>query len=120
MKAILHHQAANTNLYNTNTVHHAGLLQRFTAWLNTQEERRFFWAALSLVGHGTFFTIITFATVILTGNIFALMAITCVTMMVVLAVNLAALPMKYIIPVFFGSLLVDVLVIITALALWVH
>lgn len=117
MKAILHHPAANSNVYQ-NTTAQTGLWQRFTAWANTQEEKRFLWAALSLVGHGTLFTIITFATVILTGNVFALMAITCATMMVVLAVNLAALPVKYIIPIFFGSLLVDILVMITAIALW--
>ncbi len=117
MKAILHHPGATSNIYNS-TYAKESLLQRFTAWLNTQEEKRFFWAALSLVGHGTFFTIITFATVILTGNVFALLAITCATMMLVLAVNLAALPVKYIIPIFFGSLLVDVLVMITAIALW--
>lgn len=115
MKAVLQHPGAN--VYN-NTHSREGLLHRFTAWLNTQEEKRFFWTALSLVGHGTLFTIMTFATVILTGNVFALMAVTCATMMLVLAVNLAALPVKYIIPVFLGSLFVDLLVMITAIALW--
>lgn len=117
MKAILHHPAANSKLYQNKTAQ-AGLVQRLAAWMETQEEKRFFWAALSLVGHGTIFTILTFATVILTGNEFALIAVTCTTMMVVLAVNLAALPVKYIIPVFFGSLLVDLLVMITAIVLW--
>jgi hypothetical protein len=118
MKAILRQPLVNSNIFQTTQVKE-NLLQRFTAWLNTQEEKRFFWTALSLAGHGTFFTIITFATVILTGNAFALIAITCSTLMVVLAVNLAALPVKYIIPVFFGSLLVDVLVMVTAIALWI-
>lgn len=119
MKAALHHSEANSSYYNnTYTAEKAGLLQRFSAWLDTQEEKRIFWSALSLVGHGTFFTIITFATVILTGNVTALLAITCATMMTVLAVNLAALPAKYIIPIFFGSLLIDLLVMITAVALW--
>jgi len=119
MKAILHHPGAQTNRYH-HTRENSGTarLDRFTTWLNTQEEKRFFWAAISLVGHGTVFTILTFATVILTGNVFALIAVTCATMMLVLAVNLAALPVKYIIPVFFGSLLVDALIMITAIALW--
>ncbi|MES2849594.1 MAG: hypothetical protein V4685_11100 [Bacteroidota bacterium] len=119
MKAILQHPAANNNFYSeTYAAAKTSMLHRFAAWLNTQEEKRFFWAAISLVGHGTFFTIVTFATVILTGNVFALLAITCATMMMVLAVNLAALPVKYIIPVFFASLIVDALVMITAIALW--
>lgn len=119
MKAALHHPSAHSNAYqHTQTNRGAGSLERFTAWLNTQEEKRFLWTAVSLVGHGTVFTILTLATVLLTGNVFALLAITCATMMVVLAVNLAALPVKYIIPVFFGSLLIDMLVMITAIALW--
>ena len=120
MKAILQHPNAQGNIYHHTQEHTGrGLLFQFTAWLNTQEEKRFFWAAISLVGHGTVFTILTFATVILTGNVFALIAVTCATMMLVLAVNLAALPVKYIIPIFIGSLLVDALVIITAIALWI-
>jgi hypothetical protein len=122
MKAVLHHRdiTERNQFHTTYSPAHTSLWQKFMTYAGTQEEKRFFWAAISLVGHGTFFTIVTLATVILTGNVFALLAITCLTMTTVLVVNLAALPVRYIIPVFFGSLVVDVLVIITALALWVH
>ncbi|HMI78084.1 MAG TPA: hypothetical protein VK484_04790 [Ferruginibacter sp.] len=57
-------------------------------------------------------------TVILTGNSFVLLTATCLSMAMVLVVNLAALPAKYIIPVFFFSLLADVVITATALVLW--
>lgn len=123
MKTILHHNQSftGTNAYREAYIStQAGLLPKFTAWLNAQEEKRFLWAAISLFGHGTFFTIITMATVILTGHALALIAITCFAMTAVLVVNLAALPVKYTVSVFLLSLLVDMLVIITALAMWVH
>lgn len=122
MKAILHHNQpfAGSKAYKgTFSINQTGIGTKLTAWLNAQEEKRFFWAAISLLGHGTLFTIATMATVIFTGNIFALLVITCLTMTTVLVVNLAALPVKYTVSVFFLSLLTDVLVMITALALWI-
>jgi CBS domain containing-hemolysin-like protein len=120
MKAALehsHHFGGNYS-HHGNTLSLSALWQKITAYANSQEERRFFWAAISILGHGTIFTIGTLATVILTGNVFGLLVATCFSMVMVLVVNLAALPLRYIIPVFLLSLLVDLVVIITALTLW--
>ena len=91
---------------------------KLIAYAERQEEKRMFWAALSLLSHGTFFTIGTMAVILFTGTNFALLTATSLIMAMVLVVNLAALPTKYIVPVFFFSVLADVLIIITALALW--
>jgi len=93
---------------------------KLIAYAEAQEERRFLWAAISLLGHGTLFTIGTMVIVILTGNDLLLLTATCLTMAMVLVVNLAALPTKYIIPIFFFSLLADIIIIITATALWIN
>lgn len=96
----------------------AGIWQKVVAYCDAQEERRFFWVALSLLGHGTIFTILTFIVVILTGNVFPLLVATCLNMVLVVIINLAALPLRYLIPVFFTSLLLDLLIMITAFTLW--
>ena len=92
--------------------------QKFISYAERQEERRFLWTSIAILGHATFFTLGTLILVLATGNEFFLFTATCVTMAVVLAVNLAALPTKYTIPVFFLSLLADVAIMVTALALW--
>ena len=68
-------------------------------------------------GHGTLFTIATLAIVILTGNVFALFITACCAMVLVVIVNLAAMPTKVTVPVFFFSLLIDIAVIVTAILL---
>ena len=121
MKAVLQQQQP-ASIYRP--VNHsfsiANLWNRFIAFADGQEKNRMLWAAIGLTGHGTFFTIATMATVILTGNVFALLAAACFPMVLVVIVNLAALPTKYTIPVFFLSLLADLVIIATALALWLN
>ncbi len=120
MKAITHHDLLHSSTgYSPNTGFSiSAAWHKLIIYAESQEERRFFWAAISLLGHGTFFTIGTMAIVILTGTNFALLTATCLSMAIVLVVNLAALPTKYMIPVFFLSLLADIIIIVTALALW--
>jgi hypothetical protein len=122
MKAVIQHSHSSYNTYHTGSpaTSLAALWQKFTAWANTQEERRFFWAAISLVGHGTFFTIATMATVILTGNVFGLLAASLFPMVLVVIVNLAALPVRYIIPAFILSLIADLTIMAIAIALWLN
>ncbi|HMO62237.1 MAG TPA: hypothetical protein PKC39_02300 [Ferruginibacter sp.] len=122
MKAVIQHQHSSYNTYHTDasTTFLTALWQRFVAWADTQEERRFFWAAISLAGHGTFFTIATMATVILTGNVFGLLAAALFPMVLVVIVNLAALPIRYVIPAFILSLIADLVIIAIAIALWLN
>lgn len=120
MNIAVHHQPRNTAQHSVETRSEmkAGIWQKVVAYCNAQEEKRFFWVALSLLGHGTIFTILTFIVVILTGNVFGLLVATCFIMVSVVIINLAALPLRYLIPVFFTSLLLDLLIMITAFTLW--
>ena len=120
MKAITHQDLTHSNhRYLTRpSFSLSAAWHKLIAYAEAQEERRFLWAAISLLGHGTFFTIGTMAVVLFTGTNFALLTVTCLSMAMVLVVNLAALPTKYIVPIFFLSLLADIVVIVTAVALW--
>ncbi|MGC4104130.1 hypothetical protein [Ferruginibacter sp.] len=122
MKALTHHSAHQSTAFNT-----AGqgfslqaLWHKFTNWASLQQKNRLLWVAISLVGHTTVFTIATFITVIITGNQFPLLVSTIFTMAMVVIVNLAALPTKYTIPVFFLSLLIDAVIISAAVWGWMH
>jgi hypothetical protein len=120
MKTAIHPHASLTGNYGTtkSSFSISALWQRLIAFADSQEPRRFFWAAISLLGHGTVFTIGTLAAVILTGISTPLLVAACYAMVMVVIVNLAALPMRYVIPVFFLSLLIDFVVIVLAFALW--
>ena len=120
MKAITHQDLAHSNQHYLTRPGFSisAAWHKLIAYAEAQEERRFLWAAISLLGHGTFFTIGTMAVVLFTGNNFVLLTVTCLSMAMVLVVNLAALPTKYVVPVFFLSLLADIVVIVTAVALW--
>ena len=109
---------SNTRYSNFSGFSIAAAWNRFIRYASMQEEKRFLWTAISILGHATFFTIGTLILVIAAGNDFLLLTATCITMAVVLAVNLAALPTKYTIPIFFFSLLADFAIMITALAFW--
>jgi hypothetical protein len=91
--------------------------KQFIAYSEKQQFDRLLWLAIGLAGHGTFFTILTLAVVILTGNVFSLFAIACFAMVSVVIVNLAAMPTKVTIPVLALSVLVDLGVIVAAFVL---
>ena len=120
MKAAIHPHGFNQIAIDYN--HRISLTKgwdRFIAFATAQEKNRFTWTAVSVLGHGTVLTIGTFAAVVLTGNLLFLLAPTCLTMAMVLVVNLVGLPTKYTIPVFFLSVLIDLIIVATALALWI-
>ena len=94
-----------------------GLWTRFIEFAENQQFNRLLWLALGVLGHGTVFTIGTMAVVLMTGAIFPLVAITCFSMVMVLIVNLAAMPTKITIPVLALSLLIDLAVIVSAIML---
>jgi hypothetical protein len=121
MKAITSHDLVHgsyTNHQTYNDTHSIkSLWSQFIDYADKQQSKRLLWAAIGILGHGTIFTILTFATVLLLGNDITLLAITCFTMTMVVVVNLAALPTKYTVPIFFLSLLIDLGVIISAIVL---
>jgi len=87
------------------------LWEKFINWADSQEENRFGWTAFTLAGHGCFFTIVTVATILLTGNNFIFWPFAIAAMTIPLIVNLAALQTKITIPVLFFSVLVDLVII---------
>jgi hypothetical protein len=96
----------------------ASILKRFTAWTAAQQENRLLWLALALGEHGCVLTPLTILLVVaLTGlNLFLFMA-ALAAMAMALVVNLAALPTKITIPVFFIGILIDVAVIAAAVGM---
>lgn len=101
--------------YSETTGEHLSKWKRFINWSTDQEGNRLLWTALSILGHGCVVTIITLMTIIFTGNhfIFWVFAIAAMAMSVIS--YLAALPTRITIPIFFLSLLIDVLIIITCI-----
>lgn len=92
------------------------LWSRFIQWADSQEKYRFGWTAGILAGHGCVVTIITMAAIVFTGNNFIFWPFAIAAMAVCVITNLAALPTKITIPVFFVSLLVDLVIIGICLA----
>lgn len=106
-------QRPNTgNLVHTSN---PGLWSKFMKWAGGQEENRFFWLALGVAGHGCAFTILTILVVLFTGNNFIFWPIVIAAMAMTLVSNLAAMPTRITIPVFFLSLLIDLGVIVASL-----
>ena len=85
--------------------------KRFINWSSKQEENRLLWLGISIVGHGCVLTVATVGAIVLSGNNFIFWPFAIAAMVMALVVNLAALPTKIIIPVFFLSILIDVVII---------
>ena len=100
METTIKHVYAATN---TSTLAKVSLWSKFINWTDKQEENRFGWTAFAIAGHGCVFTIITVATILLTGNNFIFWPFAIGAMTTCLIVNLAALPTKITIPVLFFS-----------------
>ncbi|MGQ0737894.1 MAG: hypothetical protein ACT4OJ_02435 [Bacteroidota bacterium] len=114
MQTTIHQQVfANTQTRNSS---HLSLWKRFIHWADGQEKYRFGWTAGILAGHGCVATVITMAAIVFTGNHFILWPFAIAAMAACVVVNLAAMPTKITIPVFFFSLLVDLALIAICIA----
>lgn len=89
----------------------ASLWKKFITWAEKEEENRFLWLTIGVAGHGFVFTIITTMMIIFTGNHFIFWPFAIAAMAMCLVSNLAALPTKITIPIFFLSLLMDAVII---------
>src|SRR2546421_8502716 len=85
-------------------VRRESLLKQFFSWCKAQEKNRLGWLAVVLTGHGCIITPLTVFVIILTGNNMFFWAIAIAAISMSLITNLAALPTKITIPVFFFSL----------------
>jgi hypothetical protein len=87
------------------------LTHQFIDWCKSQEQYRFGWLAVILAGHGCFITPITLFFVMIAGNSPLLWAFAIAAMTMCLVTNLAALPTKITIPIFFLSIIIDMLLV---------
>src|SRR4051812_2875108 len=92
----------------TGSKHSIGLISRFWSWCESQQKNRLLWLGVILTGHGCIFTPLTVMTVLLAGTNLFLFMLAIVAMGLAVVTNLAALPTKITLPVFFLSLLIDI------------
>ena len=97
----------------------AGLIHRFIAWCNIQEENRFLWLAIAFVGGiATILPLTLIAVVFGADNNFNLWILACIINVPILIVNLAQQPTKIILPVLFLGMIGDAMIILYCLALF--
>jgi hypothetical protein len=99
------------------TTERVSLWKKFIDWCDSQEKYRFGWLAAALTLHGCILTIITMFAVVMAGNHFIFWPFIIGAMGITLITNLAAMPTKITIPVFFFSVLIDLVIIISCLAI---
>jgi len=92
------------------------LLSQFISWCDGQEKYRFGWLAAIITIHGCVLAPITVLTIALAGNNFVFWGITIGAFAIALVSNLAAMPTKVTIPIFFLSIVLDIVVIGGSLA----
>ena len=95
---------------------HVSAWTRFINWCAAQEEKRLLWLAIALTGHGCVITIITLFAIVFSGNNPMYWPFAMAAMVACLVVNLAALPTKITIPVFFLSVLIDLTLIVLCIS----
>ncbi|HEX2607244.1 MAG TPA: hypothetical protein VHK91_07690 [Flavisolibacter sp.] len=94
----------------------SGILTRFMNWCKAQQPNRLLWLGIALSAHGCILTPLTVMTVLLAGTHIWMVVTALVAMGMALVTNLAALPTRITIPVFFLSVLMDVALVVMALA----
>ncbi len=101
----------------TDITHKVSAWKKFITWCDSQEKYRLGWLAVALGLHGCVLTIFTMFAVILAGNHFIFWPFVIGAMGITLIANLAAMPTKITIPVFFFSVLIDLLIIACCIAI---
>jgi hypothetical protein len=105
-----------TSAYNDTAVS-VPITKRFMNWCTRQEENRLMWVGIALASHGCIFTPLTVMAVVFTGTNMILFMLSIIAMGITLVTNLAALPTKISLPLFFFSILMDIAIVIAAIAL---
>ena len=92
------------------------IFSRFLNWCDGQEKFRFGWVACIIAIHGCVLAPITVLAIALGTNHIAYWGVAIGAMAIALVANLAAMPTKVTIPVFFFSVLLDIVLIVVNLA----
>jgi len=101
----------------TETHYRTSLWKQFINWAKGQEENRLMWLAVAIIGHGCIITIMTMLAIIFSGNLFIFWPFAIAAMSLTVVSNLAAMPTKITIPIFFISVLIDVAIIISCIVI---
>src|SRR5687768_17133332 len=105
------------NTYQLHETARVSLLTKFINWCDVQEEKRFLWLGIALMGNIGMVLPLTLVTLLITSGFnFVLWTTTCVVNVPVLAVNLAAQPTKITLPFLFFAWLVNLGIILYCLA----
>src|SRR5690242_10772105 len=91
------------------------LWKKFINWCIKQEENKLGWLAAAFLVHGCIFVPMTIVSIAMSGNNFIFIAIALGTMIVAVTVTLATLSTKITLPVFFLTLIVDLIIIVGCL-----
>jgi hypothetical protein len=109
-------QAFEQNTYQLEKSKTVSVAGRFIAWCDAQEDQRFLWLGIALMGNIGMLLPLTLLTVLLaSGNNFLLWVLTVAANVPVLAVNLAAQPTKVTLPFLFSSWFLNIMIIISSL-----
>ena len=92
------------------------IVSQFCAWCKGQEEYRYGWLAVIIALHGCVLSPITVLAITLGSNSMILWGVAIGAMAMALVTNLAAMPTKITIPVFFFSIIIDLAIIGYSLA----
>lgn len=102
-----------TPTYTETTYRRISFWKRFISWSTRQEENRMLWTALAILGHGCIITILTMVAIIFSGNHFIYWPFAIAAMSMSVVSYLAAMPTKITIPIFFLSIVMDLVIIIS-------
>src|SRR6476469_6706951 len=102
-----------SGIYTTKTAQ-VSPLKKFFTWCELQQSNRLLWLGVTLSAHGCILTPLTVMAVLLAGSNLTLLILALVAMGMALVTNLAALPTRITIPVFFLSIVMDIVIVIIA------
>ena len=91
------------------------IVTKFMNWSTNQEKNRLLWTGIALALQGCVLAPLSLLAVAFGSNLLVLWTLPTICLVVNLVVNLAALPTKITVPVFFITLLLNIAVIIAAL-----
>jgi len=112
MEAILHPYHSTGFAHESKKV----ISRQFLDWCKAQEKDRMLWLAIIVSSHGCIITPLTALVVAFSVNSILLWILATGAMGMALVTNLAALPTKITIPVFVLSLVIDIVIIISCIA----
>ena len=95
--------------------HYTPVWEKFITWCDRQEENRLGWLAGSFIVHGCIFVPMTIVFIAMSGNNFIFVVLALGGMIVAITVNLAVLPTKITLPIFFFTLVLDIIIIIACI-----